>query len=70
MSTLSKTQLKNTIKKYIQDFIHDFELEQATGGRSLRTGMSGWKGVILTRFITCRGLKTRLQRRGWAKRLF
>ncbi len=41
MSTLSKTQLKNIIKKYVQDFIHDFKLEQATGGRSLRTGMSG-----------------------------
>jgi len=31
MSTLSKTQLKAIIKKYVQDFINDFELEQATG---------------------------------------
>jgi integrase len=31
MSTLSKTQLKAMIKKYVQDFIHDFEIEQATG---------------------------------------
>ena len=41
MSTLSKTRLKNMIKKYIQDVIHDFELEQVTIERSLRSGMSG-----------------------------
>ena len=41
MSTLSKTRLKNIIKKYVQDFIHDFEIEQTTGGRSLRADMSG-----------------------------
>jgi hypothetical protein len=41
MSTLSKTRLKNMIKKYIQDVIHDFELEQATIERPLRSGMSG-----------------------------
>ena len=31
MSTLSKTQLRNIIKKYVEDFINNFELEQATG---------------------------------------
>jgi len=41
MSTLSKTRLKNITKKYIQDVIHDFELNQITNARSLRSGMSG-----------------------------
>ena len=31
MSTLSETQLKDMIKKYVQDFISDFDREQATG---------------------------------------
>jgi integrase len=31
MATLSKTQLKNIIKQYVKDFIHNFELEEATG---------------------------------------
>ena len=30
MSTLSKTQLRNIIKKYVEDFINEFELEEAT----------------------------------------
>ena len=107
MSTLSKTRLKNIIKKYIQDTIHDFDLEKTTSARSLRSGMSverasgkflkrkratrfvlplmnrshlknkdfgsrSRRSQVLTRRHTqvCRGLKTRLQRRGWAKRLF
>ena len=39
MSTLSKTQFKNKIKRYIQDVIHDFEREQTKSERSFRTGM-------------------------------
>ena len=31
MSTLSKTQLLNIIKKYVEDLINDFELQEATG---------------------------------------
>jgi hypothetical protein len=41
MSTLSKTQLKNKIKKYIQDVIHDFERGQTTSEMSFRRGMLG-----------------------------
>jgi len=41
MSTLSKTRLKNIIKKYIQDVIHDFELKQITSAKSFRSVMSG-----------------------------
>jgi hypothetical protein len=37
MSTLSKTQLDNIINIHIRDFILDFELEQAAGGRLFRT---------------------------------
>ena len=33
LSTLSKNQLQKIIKQYVKDFIHEFELEQATGSR-------------------------------------
>ena len=39
MSTPSKTQLKNMIKKYLQDFIHDSEIEQTRDGRLSRIGI-------------------------------
>ena len=41
MSTLSKTRLINLIKKYIQDVIHDFEIERVVSESVLRSGMSG-----------------------------
>ena len=31
MSALSEDQLQSIVKQYVNDFIHDFELEQATG---------------------------------------
>ena len=34
MSILSETRLKNMIKKYVQDFIHDFEFKQTRSHRS------------------------------------
>ena len=34
MSTLSKTQVKNPIKKYVKDFIHDFQLQALDVGQA------------------------------------
>ena len=40
MSTQSNDRLKNMIKKYVQDIIHNFERKQALGGKNATTAKS------------------------------
>jgi hypothetical protein len=40
MSTQPKARLKNMIKKYVKDIIHDFERKQSLGGKKATTAKS------------------------------